>query len=295
MEVQFASIQEWLMTSGLRIAGVIVALIVAIIVFRLVVGRFSGRLAKQRPDPEDQKRVETLSRVFRMVILVVLLLIAGMMIADELGVDMRPLLGAAGIVGLAIGFGAQNLARDLIAGVFLLVENQVRVGDVVEVDGVGGLVEAVKLRTLVLRDLAGSVHIVPNGAIGRVTNMTKDYSRYVLDLGISYYEDVDEVIRVLQEIGEELQRDPDFGPDIREPLEIFGVDEFADSQVTIKMRITTTPIQQWRVGRELRRRIKKTFDERGIEIPFPHLTLFVGAPKQGEPSPLRVNVTEETR
>jgi small conductance mechanosensitive channel len=169
-----------------------------------------------------------------------------------------------------------------------LLENQVRVGDVVNIGGTGGLVEAITLRTIVLRDLAGNVHIIPHGSVDRVTNMTKDYSRYVFDVRVAHREDPDEVIRVLQEIGESLQRDPDLAQDILEPLEILGVDEFADSAVIIKCRITTKPIQQWRVGREMNRRIKKTFDARGIEIPFPHVRLYWGTAKDGSDPPLRL-------
>jgi small conductance mechanosensitive channel len=150
------------------------------------------------------------------------------------------------------------------------------------------LVEAITLRTIVLRDLAGTVHIIPHGSVVRVTNMTKDYSRYVVDVGVAYREDTDEVIQVLKEIGEGLRQEADFASDILEPLEILGVDKFADSAVIIKCRITTRPIQQWRVGREMNRRIKKTFDARGIEIPFPHRTLYWGAVKDGTASPLRL-------
>jgi small conductance mechanosensitive channel len=180
------------------------------------------------------------------------------------------------------------VVKDVISGFFLLLENQVRVGDVVNIGGTGGLVEAITLRTIVLRDLAGNVHIIPHGGVDRVTNMTKDYSRYVFDVGVAYREDTDEVIQVLKEIGEGLRQDAEFASDILEPLEILGVDKFADSAVIIKCRITTKPIQQWRVGREMNRRIKKTFDACGIEIPFPHRTLYWGAVKDGRASPLRL-------
>lgn len=178
--------------------------------------------------------------------------------------------------------------KDVISGFFILLEDSVRVGDVVEVAGVGGLVEEVKLRTITLRDLSGNVHVVPNGVIDRVKNMTKLYSYYLFDVGVAYREDVDEVMAVLKDIAEELRGDAKFAADILEPLEMLGVDQFADSAVIIKCRIKTNPCQQWRVGREMNRRIKKTFDAKGIEIPFPHRTIYWGEPKQGTPPPLHV-------
>jgi small conductance mechanosensitive channel len=204
------------------------------------------------------------------------------------GIDLKPLLAAAGLGGLAIGFGAQSLVKDLISGFFILLENSVRVGDVVELAGVAGIVEQIELRVIRLRDLSGNVHVIPNGVIDKVKNMTSDYSYYLFDVGVAYREDVDEVMALLQEIAEELRRDPRFADDILEPLDMLGVDQFADSAVIIKCRIKTKPIQQWRVGREMNRRIKKTFDVKGIEIPFPHRRICWGEPKKGSPPPLYV-------
>jgi small conductance mechanosensitive channel len=206
-----------------------------------------------------------------------------MMILSEIGIDLKPLLAAAGLSGLAIGFGAQSLVKDVISGFFILLENSVRVGDVVEVAGVSGVVEEVKLRTITLRDLSGNVHVVPNGIVDKVKNMTKLYSYYLFDIGVAYREDVDEVMAVLKEIAAELQADPKFGADILEPLDMLGLDQFADSAVIIKCRIKTTPMEQWRIGREMNRRIKKTFDAKGIEIPFPHRTIYWGQPAQTSP------------
>jgi small conductance mechanosensitive channel len=200
-----------------------------------------------------------------------------------------PILTGVGIGGLAIGFGAQNLVRDLITGFFIILENQVRVGDVAIINGTGGFVEEIRLRTIVLRGLDGTVHVIPNGAITELSNMTKDFSYYVIDLGVAYKENVDRVMDVLKEIGEELQNDPAFADKILGPLEILGVDDFADSAVIIKVRIKTNPIQQWTVGRELRRRIKNTFDAQGIEIPFPHLSLYMGEASK----PFAVEVAEK--
>jgi len=199
-----------------------------------------------------------------------------LMMLRELRVDITPILTSAGILGLAVGFGAQTLVKDLIAGFFLTFENQVRVGDVANINGTGGLVEAINLRTIVLRDVTGAVHVFPNGAIERLSNLSKDFSYYVIDVGVAYNEDPDEVADVMRQIGRELQADPHFGPNILEPLEVMGVDAFEESQVTLKTRIKTLPLKQWEVGREMRRRIKKTFAAKGIEIPFRHVAIYFG-------------------
>jgi small-conductance mechanosensitive channel len=219
---------------------------------------------------------------------VVIMVVAIITVLGQLGVQIGPVLAAAGIVGLAVGFGAQTLVKDVINGFFILLEDQIRVGDVVQVAGQGGVVEKVNLKMIVLRDLAGNVHYVPNGSIDLVTNMTKDYSRYVFDVGVAYREDVDEVIQIIREVDEKLRSDPDFGPDILEPMEILGLDQFADSAIVIKARTKTRPIQQWRVAREFNRRLKRRFDEKNIEIPFPHVTLYMGEDKQGQAAPMRV-------
>jgi small-conductance mechanosensitive channel len=185
--------------------------------------------------------------------------------------------------------------QDVISGFFILLEDQIRVGDVVDVNGKGGLVERVTLRMTVLRDLSGNVHFIRNGQINVVTNMTKDYSYYLFNVGVAYREDVDEVIKVLKELDEGLRDDPDYKDDILAPLEILGVDQFADSAVIIKARAKTMPIQQWRIGREFNRRMKKKFDELDIEIPFPHVTLYVGKDKEGKAPPLDVKVNKENQ
>ena len=189
---------------------------------------------------------------------------------------------------LAIGFAGQSLVKDVMNGFFILLWDQIRVGDVVEVSGRGGLVERINLKMTVLRDLAGNVHFVPNSNIDVVTNMTKDYSRYVFDIGVSYREDVDEVTEVLKEIDAELRNDPDFKEDILEPLEIFGLNKFDDFAIIVRARIKTKPIKQWRIGREFNRRLKKKFDEKDIEIPFPHRTIYMGQDKKGEAAPMRI-------
>ncbi len=189
------------------------------------------------------------------------------MILNELGANIGPVLAGAGIVGLAVGFGAQTLVRDIISGFFLILEDQVRVGDVAAINGQGGFVEAINLRTIVLRDFDGTVHTFPNGGITTLANRSKDFSYYVIDLAIPYQEDPDQVIALLQEVGAELQKDDQFGPLILAPVEVVGVDGFGDWAVTVKLRIKTMPLKQWEVGRELRKRILKTLDAHGIEHP----------------------------
>ncbi len=228
------------------------------------------------PPSEAAKRVETLIRLVRQAALIAITVTVSLIVLRELGVDIAPILAGAGIVGLAVGFGAQNLVRDVISGFFFILENQVRVGDVAVVNGTGGLVEQVNFRTLVLRDLGGVVHVFPNGTVTTLSNMTNDWSAYIFDIGVAYKENSDRVIAVMKQVGGELKNDPEYGPKMLEEPEIFGVDKFADSAVVIKGRIKTKPIQQWGVGREYLRRIKLAFDANGIEIPFPHRTLYVG-------------------
>jgi small-conductance mechanosensitive channel len=277
---------EWFSSSGLRILLIVIGMVVLLGLVKRAVVRFRRLYEGALQSPAQVKRADTLSHVIRDVARIMIMTVGGMMILSEVGVDLKPLLAAAGLGGLAIGFGGQSLVKDVISGFFILLEDSIRVGDVVEIAGVGGLVEEVKLRTVTLRDLAGSVHVVPNGVIDKVKNMTKLYSYYLMDVGVAYREDVDEVMAVLKDIAAELQADPAFGADILAPFEMLGVDQFADSAVIIKCRIKTNPIQQWRIGREMNRRIKKTFDAKGIEIPFPHQTIYWGEPKQGVPPPL---------
>jgi small-conductance mechanosensitive channel len=279
---------DWFLASGLHIVIVVVLALILTRVARVFSTRLIAIVVKQKEDPEFQKRTQTLGAIVRTISTVAILIVASVTVLNELGIEIGPILAAAGIVGLAVGFGAQSLVKDVISGFFMLLEDQIRVGDVVQIAGKGGLVEKINLKTTILRDLAGNVHYVPNGHIDVVTNMTKDYSRYVFDIGVAYRENVDEVIGALKEVDEELRNDPDYKDDILEPIEILGLDQFADSAVIIKARTTTVPIKQWRVGREFNRRLKKKFDERNIEIPFPHVTLYMGQDKQGQSPPLRI-------
>ena len=242
-----------------------------------------------------QKRADTLSAVIAYLISATVIVVAALMVLAELDIQIGPVLAAAGVVGLAVGFGAQHLVQDVISGFFILLDDEIRVGDVVQIADKSGLVERLNLRMVVLRDLSGNVHYVRNGKIDIVTNMTKDYSRYVFDIGVAYREDVDEVIEVIKQVDEELRSDPAFGPDILEPIEILGLDQFAESAIIIKARTKTKPIKQWGVAREFNRRLKKRFDEKNIEIPFPHVTLCIGQDKIGHAAPLSVATEHDRR
>ncbi len=281
---------HWLVTTGLQLVLIVVGLLVAQKAAGLIIGRVLDGVGRRKEDVEYQKRTDTLKSVVRYLASTVLFAVAVMMILGQLGIEIGPILAAAGVVGLAVGFGAQNLVKDVLGGFFILLEDQIRVGDVVEIAGQSGLVEQISLRLVTLRDLAGNVHYIRNGNIDVVTNMTKEYSRYVFEIGVAYREDVDEVMNVIAKLDEELRADPDFADDILAPLEILGVDAFADSAVIIKARTTTKPIQQWRVGREFNRRMKRRFDELGIEIPFPHVTIYAGQEKTGAAPPMHVHV-----
>lgn len=280
---------EWLLKSGARILLVFILMMVGIRLSHLVADRlFVGR--RKKDDEEYKKRVATLSSVVSQLLGVTIIIVATVMILGELGVEIGPVLAAAGVIGVAIGFGAQHLVRDIISGFFILLDDQIRVGDVVQIAGRGGLVEKISLRMTILRDLAGNVHYVRNGEIDVVTNMTKEYSRYVFDIGVAYREDVDEVIEVVKQVDEELRADPAFTNDILEPIEILGLDQFGSSSIIIKARTKTKPIRQWAIGREFNRRLKKRFDEKDIEIPFPHVTLYMGQDKTGEAPPMNVSL-----
>jgi small-conductance mechanosensitive channel len=272
---------ETVIFTGLRILLILVLFWVAMKAVRIALRRLEKQLiergqAEGEVPSESVKRAETLVRLLRQGVIIVLWVVAGLIVLREVGVEIGPILASAGIAGLAVGFGAQNLVRDVISGFFMILENQVRVGDVAVINGTGGLVERVNFRTIVLRDLSGTVHVFPNGTVNTIANLTREWSAYVLDIGVAYKEDVDRVIDLMRQTGAELRADPQFGPLMVDDIEIFGVDDFADSAVIIKGRIRTKPIKQWDVGREYRRRLKKVFDREGIEIPFPHRTLYFG-------------------
>lgn len=267
---------QWGLGSGIRVVLIGMGMVLLLVVVKQALARVRRLLEGALPSSAQRQRAETLTHVLRDVARVFIVAVGVMMMLSEIGIDLKPLLAAAGLGGLAIGFGAQSLVKDVISGFFILLEDSIAVGDVVEIAGVSGVVEEVKLRSIRLRDVWGSVHVIPNGIVDRVKNMTKGFSFYLFDTGVAYKEDVDRVMAVLVEIADELRADPLYAEDILEPLEMLGVERFDESAVIIRCRIKTMPSKQWRVGREMNRRIKKTFDAKGIEIPFPHRTLYWG-------------------
>ena len=234
---------------------------------------------------ERSGRARTLLPLLRRASAVLLLTIGALTAASELGIDIAPLLAGVGIAGLAIGFGAQALVKDVITGLFIVIEDQVAVGEYVSLAGHAGIVEGMSIRTIRLRDLSGTVHVVPFGEVGTVENLTRDYSYAVIDAGIGYGEDTDRVSDVLREIAAGMESDRNWRDRVIPPFEVFGVQELGDSAVTVRCRFKTPPMHQWAVAREFRRRMKKRFDELGIEIPFPHRTVYFGGGKPPDAAP----------
>ena len=259
---------------------VIIALTTGTILHRLI-RAFRQRVAVRMSEPEQIRRVETLGRVFRYLASLIVTLIALVLILSELGIAVAPILGAAGVVGLAIGFGAQSLVKDYFTGFFLLLENQINRGDVVQIADKSGLVEDLTLRYVQLRDYDGNVHFVPNGMVSTVTNMGRGYACAVIDVGIAYRGDIDTALAVMRSTGEDLWGDAAFADRILGPVEIAGVERWADSAVILRCRFRVAPLQQWDVRREFLRRLKRAFDAHGIEIPFPQLALHLARESAG--------------
>ena len=281
--------------SSLRVVLIVIAALLAIKFIRVGLSRLEAILVRARESSESvpgaaAMRIRTLMSVLWTIVAGLVWFTAVLTILGQVGVNVTPILASAGVVGLAVGFGAQNLVKDFVSGFFLILENQVRVGDVAVINGTGGLVEAITFRTIVLRDQAAVVHVFPNGSINTLSNMTKDWSAYVIDVGVSYREDTDRVVEVMRRVAGELQSDPQYGSAMLAPIEIIGVNAFTDSAVTIKARLKTLPIKQWMVGREYRRRLKKAFDAENIEFPFPQRTVLVGEAKA--PLPLGIKPSE---
>jgi small conductance mechanosensitive channel len=276
----------------LRILLILVLTWVLQIVAQRLIRVFRGYMAR-RTEGDEIARVETLARVFRNVAGIVILLMAGMLILGELGISVAPFLATAGVAGIAIGFGAQNLVKNFLAGFFILFDDQIRQGDVVQIAGIGGFVELVTLRYVRLRDLEGHVHYVPNGEITVVTNRTREFATTLIEVGVAYREDPDQAFAVMREVAETMRADPTWKERMPAELEILGVDKWADSAVILRGRLRVVPpIQQWNVKREFLKRLKKAYDEHGIEIPFPHLTVYAGQPKEGAAPPFHLLETK---
>ena len=277
--------------AGRRILGSAVSIVIIVLgalllweVLSAVIERYLARVERDS-DPTRSARLRTLLPLSRKAMAVALVVFVSLIVLSELGIDIAPLLAGAGVVGLAIGFGAQTLVKDVITGLFILVEDTIAVGDVVDVAGYSGVVEDLSIRSIRMRDYSGIVYSVPFSEVSTVRNFTKDFSHYVFEVGIAYRENVDEVIALLGEIGEEMRADADYGKEILAPLDVAGLDKFGDSAVIIKARLKTKAGSQWRIGREFNRRMKAAFDARGIEMPFPHVTLYFGEDKAGNAPP----------
>lgn len=277
MESTLSGISQWFILNGLRIGVVAVMAYLLIRSVGIVSARMKVRISEKGDlGDEQKKRADTLASIVHNTLTIVVMVLAGIIIMGQIGINVGPILAGAGVIGLAVGFGAQSLVKDVITGFFIILDNRMNVGDVVQLANVSGLVESINLRVTVLRDLEGKVHFIPNGEISVVSNLTREWARCVLDIGVAYKEDTDRVCAVLKQVGDELMEVPEYREVILEPLEVLGVDDFAESQVTIKVMFKTKPIKQWMVAREFRRRVKKAFDALGIEIPFPHRTLYMG-------------------
>lgn len=285
----------WLIATGLKLLLIIAVILVVLRLCRVLSRRLEKVFLKGREDEESLKRARTLSNLINQFLRGVILVIAIMTILGALDIQIAPILATAGVAGLAVGFAAQSLIKDVINGFFIILWDQIRVGDVVRVAGRSGVVESVTLKMTVLRDLDGNVHFIPNGIIDVVTNFTKDFSRFVFDIGVSYFEDVDRVMEVMKKVDEELRAEPEWAESILAPLEVLGLDRFENSAVVIRARTTTKPGQQWQVAREFNRRLKMAFDRQGISIPFPHLTMFIGQDKAGKSAPLPIRIENHGR
>ena len=275
--ISVEEVMAWLMGPGLRLLVIGTSAYLIARGLHFLIDSLQIFLVSRDSNPTDllerKKRIATLGQLLRVVATLLVVGVATLMALSLFNVDIRPILTGAGIAGLAVGFGAQNLVRDVIAGFFLILEDQVRLGDVVSINGKSGLVEAIRLRTIVLRGHDGTVHVIPNGVINDLSNMTKDFSYAVLDIAIPYEENIDAVEEVLRSVANELRADPTHGSNILEPLEVLGVEAFGEASVQLRVRIKTVPIQQWTVGREFRRRIKLAFEARGIEFPARPVTV----------------------
>ncbi|HKO89345.1 MAG TPA: mechanosensitive ion channel family protein [Burkholderiales bacterium] len=278
-EMGVSDAEAWasLADSGLRILLILVIAWLILMAARRLIKVFKRYMERQDTDREQVKRVETLAQVFRYIGTVIVFVVAGMLILSEVGISIAPVLATAGVAGLAIGFGAQSLVKDYFTGFCILVENQIRQGDVVRVANLDGVVEEMTLRYVQLRDFEGNVHYVPNGVITTVTNSSRGYAFAVIDIAVAYAQDVDRVMDVMRELGKEMKQDKDWAPRILDELEMVGIEKLSDTGNILRCRFRTLPLEQWNVKREYLRRIKRRFEERSITTPTPHVTVHAPA------------------
>ncbi len=268
------SVAEWKAAAwtGARVLVILLLAWLLAWLTRRLIRAFRGYMAR-RASGDESRRVETLARVFHHIGTVIIVLVAGMLVLGELGISVAPILATAGVAGVAIGFGAQSLIRDYFNGFFILLEDQIRQGDVVEIAGKSGLVEEINLRHVRLRDQDGHVHFVPNGEIKIVSNLTREHAYTVIDAGVAYRENADQALQAMREVGAALRADPEWRAKIVDEIEVLGVERWEDSALVLRCRLKVLPLEQWNVRREFLKRLKAAFDARGIEIPFPHLTI----------------------
>jgi len=282
------TIQKWFLEHGILILVIVLISYLVYRVLKVVMPEIIERSVRirgkgRRAREELAKRSGTLSAILTQVAGIIIIIVALFMILSEVGIDITPLLAGAGVAGIAIGLGAQSLIKDVLNGLFILLEDQYNKGDVVQVAGITGLVEEVNLRRTILRDLDGIVHTIPNGEVKTASNFTRDWSRAHLNVSVAYKEDLDRVMAIIRKTWEETAEDPNWGPLlISKTPWLLRVNEFGDSGIVIKAVGETKPIRQWDVMGELRRRIKKAFDEQGVEIPWPHLKLYFGKSEQSQ-------------
>ena len=277
------SILPWIMNHGIRIVFiVIVAFLLNRLLSRIIIRaiRISVKVDENTSPEGEKKREDTLIRISLGALNIGVVLITLMMALAEAGIEVGPLIAGAGIVGIAVGFGGQYLIRDIITGLFLMLENQYRIGDVVTIEGLSGTVEDITIRKTRLRDMNGTVHHIPHGAITKVSNMSKGFSRVNLDIGVSYHTNLEHLIEVINRTGDEIAADPAMMEAIISPPRFLRVNEFADSAIMVKIVGDTKPIRQWEVTGELRKRLKIAFDREGIEIPFPQRVIHHAGDKE---------------
>ena len=272
------SLLPWFLSSGLKIVFIaIAALVLNKVVSKVIDKAIRIAVVSHHYTSKDAeiKRENTLIQIFTVTFRTLLFIIAGLMILKEFGIDIAPMIAAAGIAGLALGFGGQYLIRDIITGLFIILENQYRIGDVVNFDGLGGSVEEITLRKTMLRDMNGTVHHIPHGEIKRVSNLSKDFARVNMDIGVAYDSDLEHVITVINDTGRLLADDPQWSDAFIKPIQFLRVDSFADSAIIVKALGETKVLRQWEVAGEFRKRLKKAFDQQGIVIPFPQTDVHV--------------------
>ena len=280
---QFLSIStHWLLTDLPSLLFLVLLLVVVLKVTASLIKKLNNVLIKRiayrtdEPNIEVEKRLNTLMGILRKTTRIIIWSIFGMIFLEKININIVPILTGAGIVGLAVGFGAQELVRDFISGFFILLEDGIRTGDVVTLNGTSGKVERIELRTITLRDSSGVVHIFQNGKINTISNMTKGWSAMVFNIGVAYKEDLTKVMQLMKEVGDSMYAEEQYKSRMLDTMEVSGLNNFGDSALEIRGRIRTKPGQQWGIGREYRKRLKEAFDEHNIEIPFPHQTVYWG-------------------